>query len=269
MTSVHIYVHHCSMWSAHLYTLMPPADCGLGDSGAQECVRLVFTEQSESVKGSELSRSTSIKDRSQSGLTWPCHRHMAGHRCHGQILSIPPPPTPSSPSPPLRPRKRCFCQKPAALSTGGGMSLSLSLSLTYAFAYSLDCYTHAHKSSPTYFSTRILHLHFLPSSVSLSVTSTPLHLQPELPTMLSMSLLFLTAEYKHRAALLKLIGVHTVQAPDSSWESLFLNCSVLNPNHLTTNDERFHILSAVRGSQCTSECVIFTLTTSVNQNLRY
>lgn len=148
---------------ARTYTLMhvwlPPADCGLGD-GAWECVRLLFTEQSESVKGSELSRSTSIKDRSQSGLTRPCHRHTAWHWYRGQMLSFSTsstsssssfPLTLSSSSPPLRPQKRCFCQNPAALSTGGGMSLSLSRTLTYALAYSLLCscartHTHAHTS---------------------------------------------------------------------------------------------------------------------------
>lgn len=74
-----------------MHVWLPPADGGLGDR-AWECVRLVFTEQSESVKGSKLSRSTSIKDQSQSGLTPPCHHHMAGHQFHSQVLSLPPPP---------------------------------------------------------------------------------------------------------------------------------------------------------------------------------
>lgn len=134
-----------SMPCAHLHSHVCVAACCWLWPGAWECVRLVFTEQSESVKSSELSRSTSIKDQSQSGLTRSCHRHM---------VPVPQPKPPSSSSstssysisliplslsPSLRPRKHCFCQKPAALSTGGGMSLSLSLTVTYTLAYSLVC----------------------------------------------------------------------------------------------------------------------------------
>lgn len=224
------------MWRAHLYTSLTlrtrvTALLLTVASGTEQCVCLVFTEQSESVKGSELSRSTSIKDRSLSGMTRPCHRHMAGHRYHGQILSLPPPllsrPL-SSPSAPLHPRKRCFCQKPAALSTGGGTSLSLSLTLTYALAYSLVCscthtiHTHTkNKSHPTYFSTSSLS--FIPSYVSLCVTShTPSFVRLSCPPCCPWAYYFWQLNI-NTELLLKLIGVHTVRARQQ--------LRVLNPNH--------------------------------------
>lgn len=116
------------------------------------------------------------------------------------------PPTPFCPSPPLHPRKRCFCQNPAALSSGTGVSLSLALTSTYGLAYSLLCELTHTEVAPTYSSTCSSSL--VPSIPSPSFLSFPLppwpptppvHCQAELPPILPVSLLFLTAPYKHRA----------------------------------------------------------------------
>lgn len=179
-----------------VHVCLPPSDWCLRE-GSWECVPLLSTESSQSVKSSELKVNLHQRPRPiRPDMKPPEHWHHSQKTPLFLLLYFLP--LLLSRFPPLRSRKRCCCQKPAALSTSGGMSLSLPLTLMYTPAYALLRTSHTQKVVPHI----SLLLHSFPLfSFPRLFSQWPLHShhRHNFPAQLSMSLLFLTAEYKHVA----------------------------------------------------------------------
>lgn len=201
---------------AHLCTLMhvwlPPADCGLEHGNVS-----AWCSPSSQSQLKAVSFQGQPPSKTEASQAWHDPAIATWHRYHGQNLSLPPHPRPPPPSPWLPRLFLLLSDNESAASAKNLLPsalveacLSVCLSqqrthlLTHWFAQAqthTDAVPHFLYSKVT---PCILSLVFLSSSVTLrlSVTSTsphPHHRQPELPTVLSMDLLFLTAEYKHTA----------------------------------------------------------------------
>lgn len=181
------------------YVWLPPSGRGFGDL-AWDCAQLVFMSSQSRLK--EASSQGQPQSKAAAYRAWH-NSVVTTWQCAGTTAKIPsshPPPSLWLPCAHLLPsaHENAASAKillPSAL-VEAHLSVCLSLS---AHAYSLLCaHTHTHKHKHIFLHSKLIHcaLHHFPPVPTASQTQ--IHCQSEMPTILAMKLLFLTAQYKHR-----------------------------------------------------------------------
>lgn len=154
--------------------LLPPAACGRGDCAPRR------PPAASSERGGRLSRSASIKKRSQSGLTWPRHGHTAAALVPLRKSSPPPPPHPPRPS--FHPSFRLACAHllPSTHENAAAAAAKILLPSAAAEACLSVCHSRPHTRLPTHTHKRRSSLNYLPTC---SVIPCTLHLISLLPSL--------------------------------------------------------------------------------------
>lgn len=222
-------------WSPHW--LLPQG------ASTDTCLAWCSLSSQGQLKSSRRSRSTSINDWCQSGLTRPCHRPVSKNQSWSRILS----PSsltlahPSALSHPLLFFSPCDYQSTSLCQDHCRQPVLSCLSHTYTHARGQTFSSPRTHTLARFFSLLLFVLFVIPyRSFFLSVCVWPshtLHTATELPTMLAITLLLLTAGCKRGASAW---GNHSARCVSATQQGgiCFSSMSVVYPNHQRTNQEK-------------------------------